>query len=140
MKLLLYRNYYKKGVNSTLFCNGGFICFMIELPWRDNKVNISCIPEGTYNLKKRFTEHLGHHLILENVPHRSSILIHPANDALKELKGCLATVTEITGIAKGNHSRKALNGLLNYIEKDFELQNLITLTIKKGNYEINRKI
>jgi hypothetical protein len=38
---------------------------------------------------------------------RSGILFHAANDALKELRGCIAPVTEHTGEGKGNWSRNA---------------------------------
>jgi histidinol phosphatase-like enzyme len=38
-------------------------------------------------------------------------LIHPANDAKKELLGCIASVTIQTGIGKGSGSRIALEQL-----------------------------
>jgi hypothetical protein len=38
-------------------------------------------------------------------------LIHPANDAKKELLGCIATVKLHTGIGIGSSSRKALEKL-----------------------------
>jgi hypothetical protein len=46
-----------------------------------------------------------------NVPGRDLILIHPANDAINELLGCIAPVTKNTGIGKGSSSRKALEKL-----------------------------
>jgi hypothetical protein len=37
--------------------------------------------------------------------------LHPANDARKELKGCIAPVTALTAPGKGTGSRKALEKL-----------------------------
>jgi hypothetical protein len=36
-----------------------------------------------------------------NVPGREYILIHPADEALRELKGCIAPVRLLTGAGKG---------------------------------------
>lgn len=108
MALELYRNYYKKGTNGVIYSNGKFNCFTIELPWKKNQHRISCIPESTYKIGFRFSEKFGAHLELKNVLDRSFILIHPANNALKELKGCIAPVTKITGAGTGISSRKAM--------------------------------
>lgn len=45
------------------------------------------------------------------VPGRDLILIHPANNAIKELAGCIAPVTELTGPGTGNTSRIPFNKL-----------------------------
>ena len=51
----------------------------IELPWRENKKEISCVPRGTYKVMARNSEKYGEHYILESVPNRSLILIHTGN-------------------------------------------------------------
>ena len=115
MELVLTRIYYAKGTNGLLQQNGITICRTIELPWKSNLPRISCIPEGRYRLQKRFTHNRGYHLLVENVPCRTFILIHPANDALEELKGCIAPVTTITGDGKGVESREAFDKLLQLV-------------------------
>ena len=117
MELQLFRNQFEGGTNGALFYHGKFICFMIELPWKENMRNISCIPDGRYQLALWFTDRFKHHLVVKNVPGRSGILVHPANDALKELRGCLAPVTHLTGIGTGTLSLKALDKLLMFIER-----------------------
>ncbi|HCY83424.1 MAG TPA: hypothetical protein DHV22_18475, partial [Xanthomarina gelatinilytica] len=87
MELVLHRAYFEEGTNGALFNSGRFLCHTIELPWNDNKRNISCIPEGVYKVEPRFSKRFKHHLILKDVKGRSFILFHPANDALKELQG-----------------------------------------------------
>ncbi len=60
----------------------------------------------------RESPRFGVHIYLSGVKNRELILIHPANDALKELKGCIAPVTTITGAGKGLGSKKAFNLLM----------------------------
>jgi len=115
MELVLRRRYYPKGTNGRLTAAGAIVCFTIELPWENNQRNISCIPEGRYLLSRRFTEKRGDHIIVTNVRGRDSILFHPANDALKELRGCIAPVSVLTGEGLGGSSRKACEVLNNYV-------------------------
>lgn len=52
MELELTREYFLHGTNGTLACKGLTICATIELPWKNNRACISCIPEGKYHLYK----------------------------------------------------------------------------------------
>jgi len=114
--LVLKRIYLSTAVHGELTLNGKHIAYTIELPWRENKKRMSCIPEGTYILRKRYSEKFKWHFVLLDVPNRSGILIHPANDAQKELQGCIAPVIKITGEGKGILSRKALQVLTDTLE------------------------
>ena len=111
MVLVLNRTYFPEGTQGVLEWNDTIVCYTIELPWLYNQQRVSCIPEGEYVLQKRFSPKFKWHLHLRNVPGRDLILIHPANDAKKELLGCIAPVTYHTGIGKGSFSRKALEKL-----------------------------
>lgn len=111
MELLLKRQYYPEGCNGAIYLAKDKVCETIELPWRNNKRSISCVPEGRYRLVKRYHHQRGEHLMLANVPQRELILIHPANFALRELQGCIAPVTRCTGPGKGDYSRVALERL-----------------------------
>ncbi len=90
-----------------LYYNNELICSTIELPWNDNKQETSCIPEGIYALELIPSEDYDMVIRLLDVPGREGIDIHPANDALKELKGCIAPVSKTTGEGKGVYSRRA---------------------------------
>lgn len=92
MKLELIRTYYPNGTNGQILLNGDKVCPAIELPWKNNASQISCIPEGEYELRKRWSQKFGWHFELMNVPCREYILIHPANDAVKELKGASSVI------------------------------------------------
>ncbi|MGX9987234.1 DUF5675 family protein [Soonwooa purpurea] len=132
MKLVLERQYHVSGTNGTLYFEDKEICKTIELAWKNNQRRISCIPEGLYRVKKRFSPKFKWHLEVLNVKNRDLILFHPANNALKELNGCIAPVSELTGEGKGILSRIAFDRLKNilfpYLEKGF----VINLTIKKS--------
>lgn len=131
MKLVLQRRYFSSGTNGILSFDGKEISKTIELPWKDNQRRISCIPEGSYRIRKRFSEKFKWHLEVINVKSRDLILFHSANNALKELQGCIAPVSELTGEGKGIRSRIAFERLKEtvfpYLEKGFVLE----LTIKK---------
>ena len=60
-----------------------------ERPWKQNKINISCIPPGTYTayLRKRSNGVLAYEL--RAVPGRSGILLHKGNIPQKDSKGCI---------------------------------------------------
>lgn len=132
MKLVLQRRYFSSGTNGILFFNGKEVCKTIELPWKNNQRKISCIPEGIYLIRKRFSPKFKWHIEIRNVKNRDLILFHPANNALKELNGCIAPVSELTGEGKGIQSQIAFERLKEivfpYLEKGF----VIELTIKKS--------
>ena len=131
MELELIRKYYAEGTNGTLAYNGLTICATIELPWKNNSARISCIPEGRYPLIKRYSPRFKNHFMLENVRNRQYILIHPANDAALELKGCIAPVSLITGIGQGIHSVKAMQRIISLVDPPFGQSHPIFITIKK---------
>ena len=130
MELHLHRTYFKEGTNGALFYNQRFLGFTIELPWLENARNISCVPEGVYQLKARYSEKFKYHLHLQNVKGRSLILLHPANDALKELEGCIAPVKQLSGLAKGISSRLTLQKIVSLCYQAFDRKEQVTLTIK----------
>jgi hypothetical protein len=123
-----------------MYCDGILVCHSIELPWKDNQHGISCIPEGQYALGRRFSPKFGWHLEVKEVPNRSNILIHPANDALHELKGCIAPVTQLSGAGKGERSRLAMEKLCTLLFPVLENKTTLLITIKSENHEHNTKI
>lgn len=127
MELELFRTYDPEGTNGELKL---VVCNTIELPWLQNQRNVSCIPEGRYELRKRFIKKFGLHLLVVGVPDRSWILIHPANDAKTQLKGCIATVTQLTGPGKGSESRLANEKLKAIVLEALERKEKVFITIK----------
>jgi hypothetical protein len=75
-----------QGTRGRLFA-GSFDCHTLELPWRDNRRNISCIPAGEYKVKIRISPKYGTIYHVKEVPNRSYILIHSGNWAGDTSKG-----------------------------------------------------
>jgi len=130
MVLHLKRIYFPDGTNGLLECEGKIICNTIELPYKNNKTRVSCIPEGKYFLKKRYSRRHKWHLEITNVAGRASILFHPANNALTELNGCIAPVTKISGAGLGLMSRKAFAKLIKLVYPVLEQKQKVSIIIK----------
>lgn len=72
----------------------------IELLWKDNKANVSCIPARTYTMIPHNSPKHPDTWEYQNVPGRTACLLHPANYACEvrigkiihpnELQGCTA--------------------------------------------------
>lgn len=67
-----------------------FTCASLELPWKDNQHDISCIPTGTYECAKTpATANIPYqHISILLVPNRAGCCIHKANFVC-QLKGCI---------------------------------------------------
>lgn len=109
------RVYHPQTTIGELWHKGTLMAYTIELPWRDNKRQVSCIPEGTYTLGRHNGSKFGLCPIVRNVPGRSGILFHAANDAddsdgSAQLQGCIAPVTSVrigNGTVRGIESTTA---------------------------------
>ena len=130
MVLELTRTYFPEGTNGKLECNGKSICSTIELPWRKNEKRVSCIPEGNYFIRKRYSNKFKLHIEIIGVENRSFILFHPANNALQELNGCIAPVTKLSGPGLGLMSRKAFRKLKASVYKALDASESVELIVK----------
>jgi len=83
------------GTTGTLLVEGTPLCSTLELPWKNNTPDISCIPEGTYEVKllpsARWGRPMPH---VQNVPGRSEIEIHVGN-FVQDTDGCILLGTKV---------------------------------------------
>ncbi len=128
--LKLVRKYGAEGTNGTITFNGEHICHTIELPDRNNIQRISCIPIGRYKLEKRRYPKHGEQIGIPMVLGREAILIHAANNALRELQGCIAPVTTLTGEGTGDYSGKALAKLKALVYSLWDMGDEVYLSIR----------
>lgn len=87
----------------------------VELPWKNNKVRESCIPEGEYQAIKHHSPKFKNCFWIQNVPGRSEILIHAANYTY-QLLGCIApgkihTDMDGDGLVDVTHSRDTITDI-----------------------------
>ena len=130
MVLKLSRTYFPNGTNGKLECEGKLICLTIELPYKNNETKVSCIPEGKYFIKKRYSKKFQWHLEVLNVKNISLILFHLANNALQELNGCIAPVTKLSGPGLGLMSLEAFTKLKKLVYPILDKNESIELIIK----------
>ena len=87
-KLIIKRIHYRDDCTLSCVIYGDFIFKMLELPDKGNQKNISCIPEGIYQAKKRISPGKGYQVIeYINVPNRTYIQMHRGNYT-RQLLGC----------------------------------------------------
>ena len=115
INLLLIRDQFnEKCTLGKLSVNGEIFCDTLELAWKDNQKSVSCIPEGTYNVRIRLPRESATrdylHLIVEEVKDRSYILFHIGNTA-KDTKGCILVGMK-RGESKVKESRIAMDLLM----------------------------
>lgn len=116
MEIVLHRKYFNKATHGLLTIDHRKIGLTIELPWVANQRSISCIPEGEYPLRRRYSPRFKEHFEVVAVPNRSHILIHPANNAQRDLRGCIAPVSELVGEGWGSRSKIAMSKLLHTLQ------------------------
>jgi len=68
--------------------DGKFGCDTLELPWKDNARNISCIPTGNYICKKKWTLKFGSVYEVQDVKNRTGIYLHKGNYFFN-VQGCI---------------------------------------------------
>ncbi len=113
-----------------------FECETLELPWKDNQSNVSCIPAGQYKVKKRWSEKYNEHFHITGVPNRDYILIHPAN-YVSQLRGCVAVGRDLAdinndGLMDVTSSKATLSELLTILPSEF----FIEILFQHSNIEI----
>lgn len=81
----------------------GFVSHTLELPWRDNRPNISCIPVGTYICKQVVSPRFGTCYQVMDVEGRTHVLHHAGNLAGDKAMGYKSHVAGciLHGLAKG---------------------------------------
>lgn len=72
----------------VLLSQGFPLCVTLELPWKDNAHDVSCIPPGDYRVTKFNSPSKGPVFLLHDVPNRSMVEMHVAN-TVNDLLGCI---------------------------------------------------
>jgi len=131
MVIELQRLYRDGWTDGLIFIKGILLCRSIELRWANNERNVSCVPEGVYPVAIIQHPKFGECLQVNGVKGRSGILVHLANDAQKELRGCIAPVFSLSGNGKGQYSRLALNYIIENLKRSGEKEHFIEIKSKK---------
>lgn len=97
----------------------------LEPPWKNNRPKESCIPIGEYLVKPRTSPKFGDHLIVEDVPNRSFILVHRGNFR-DSTEGCILIGMnhqdiDNDGTLDVSSSRAAMALLLQFVREEGKL-------------------
>ena len=110
--------------------------FSAELPWLNNHQNISCIPEGVYDVIAHVSPKFGKCFWVKDVDGRGGILFHTLNYVFDEMpgdgndevesRGCIGPAKEIKDINGDGHddgssSKRALNDMIALYPNGFTL-------------------
>jgi len=100
MELVLQRLYQGKDCTiGTLSAGRDVLCHTLENPWKNNKKNLSCIPEGFYSCVPYSSEKYPDVWEVINVKGRTNILIHIGNYA-DDTEGCILVGSNVAYNAK----------------------------------------
>lgn len=97
----------------------------LELPWRHNQKNVSCIPSGKYLCTRINDDKHGITIEVEGVPGRDGIYVHVGNTS-KDTQGCIL----IGGAYGGNKDRPAV------INSRVAMDEFRKLIIKRPTWEL----
>lgn len=102
-----------------------FRCFTLELPYKNNESNVSCIPPGTYPCYKIESPKFGECIAVEGVNGRSLIRIHVGNHT-RDIEGCILpgkTIADIdgNGIPDVTSSGATMEALMSFLPDSFPL-------------------
>jgi hypothetical protein len=96
--------------------------YTLELPNRDNRRRISCIPEGEYIAVKHRSPKYKKCFWIQDVPNRSEILIHKGNYYF-DILGCILIGSDLRDLNKDGlqdvvNSSKSVLELFNAVKQD----------------------
>lgn len=102
---LIRTEYGEKETIGVIKVRGRILCYSLELPWRDNATDISCIPTGIYMCERFSSKDNPNTFVVLNVPNRTGVLIH-TGVTHKHTKGCIIPGT---GLSWHNNDRAILS-------------------------------
>ena len=112
------------GTFGRLVYDSSVVAYTLELPWKDDQTDVSCIPLGEYQVIPHNSVEHPDVWEITNVPNRSGILIHNAN-FISEVRGCIAVGESqlmLNGKKMVTHSVDTLNKLRGILPQYFTLE------------------
>ncbi|MGB2063590.1 MAG: DUF5675 family protein [Marinomonas gallaica] len=121
INLTVVRSYLSDATVGFLVLPSGQRLQTLEQAWRNNRQNVSCIPQGTYVVRRDRSGRWQFYSI-QNVPNRTLIEIHPAN-YVSQLEGCLSLgMGRMNDNVSLSRSKDAIDMLLDEVgDEDFIL-------------------
>jgi hypothetical protein len=124
-KLKIDRKHYANATTGRVEFEG-FFCHSLELPWLNNKTDVSCIPNGIYLCRKIISPNHGNCFEIVDVHERTLIRGHKANFTY-ELLGCIAFGDSIKdlnndGVLDVTNSKVTFEKLMGKLPQEFFIE------------------
>lgn len=118
-----------------------FHALTMELPWKQNRRRVSCIPEGTYPAVLHTSPKFGPSIWVKNVPNRSEILIHKGNYH-RDTLGCILPGKDFVdidgdGSLDVTSSSNTMKALLKAIADKIEPSEQLKVSVEWINIEVD---
>ena len=102
----------------------------LELSYKNNERNISCIPHGKYKGRVRVSKKYGRNIHILNVDDRSFILVHSGNYKT-QTKGCVLVGSGFKDINNDGsvdviNSKDTMSRLMSFISDNDDIEIIIT--------------
>ena len=134
----------EKSLNETLgvlVVDNNIFSYTLELPYRDNQRNVSCIPSGEYDCEYINSPKFGYVPEVKNVEGRSNILIHTGNTK-NDILGCILLGNKVGYLRDDRavlESRNAFNKFKEKVTDNFklyvlDLDNILTFVKETKNF------
>lgn len=121
LRIIRLETSWTEGTFGAILVDGEILGNTLELPWKMNSPNLSCIPAGQYICTPYMSPKFGKTYQVMNVHGRTYILFHPAN-LVTQLEGCIAVgesikklrvgSTELRGVANSGKTFKRFMDLV----------------------------
>lgn len=122
--LKINRKHYRKFTTGRVEFEG-FFCHSLELPWKNNDTDVSCIPNGIYTCRKIVSDNHGRCFEVVGVPMRTLVRGHKGNFTSDTL-GCILfgdSIKDINndGVLDVTNSTNTFNKLMSKLPQEFLL-------------------
>ena len=123
VEIIRLQSYDEDGTFGAVRINGEFVCLSLELPWKNNQRDISCIPTGQTIARRYLSPHFGYEVFRLKVLNRDFEEIHIGNTIL-DTKGCILLGSYIAQFGKRKgvaRSRRAFLHFMNCLGTEPEI-------------------
>jgi hypothetical protein len=115
----------------SMYWNGVVVAKTLELPWKENRRSVSCIPEGIYKVIKQppKADRPYPYFRLPQVEGRSGILIHRGTEP-SHSKGCILAASRFRNINTSKPSLEESSKKLQWMIDNFPDEFMLVIRAK----------
>ena len=117
----------------VLLLDGQLVGTTLELPWRNNRPDVSCIPPGNYQCVRRKSPRFGRTFEIDFVSGRTDILFHAGN-RVRDTHGCVLLGKSAGWLQEERAILSSRSAMKEFMER-LENVNEFSLVVQSGKVE-----